>query len=889
MNIMDISDVSDNIMDIMDISDVSDNINSKIHKIYKKVTIKHTNNELYFSRYTTKSFRTLDAAINQYTTHNLKCLNSDYLYIFKQYYFLTNYTVDTLPNLIKFQSTKCKFNMFQLIFYDRPFRLCFYLLDLNHFNDICTDLNINIDIYNVLICKYDNKYLIIVSNYYFKNKYELDIYIDNYNKYNIIKFNNNYYPYIYNNNITLISPYTLNPFGFVIHRIKLFPLSILNPLILKKMLLIDNHKYHKYTNIYHISNIFKNIIPPCEVISFKTHNITYNISNTFSTIFNTTINNNINNINNNLYLFKVINYNFVEEPEVYYISDTLDNYILINNVQNDYYLYQYINQLQPIKLYFYINILDNIQNICNILNINIYDIIIIDLSTYNSTIFYKTYLKYHYKYLIIHKFKYFSNKSEYSLYLYNLELYHTHINIEIKNYIPFIFNDNINVLHFNNNNFEILDIDKLQLFKYSMVNLIEPNSTHLLDSKINNYIEHSKQYVDYNDFDNNVDIIFIKSNMGSGKSTSMINFINNINDIDNKKILIITSRITLGNTIYQKFNDSNIKFKHYLHLNKSNNETIQNCNRLIISPDSLTKMKSPLNIYDLVWIDEATSLITYLADYPFYGISNILTVLFRIIYQSKQLILTDAHIDKIIILIYTNIKKSTNYQFLFYHNYIQLNEIIYLSNADIKLHIKDDIINNKNLYLCTDSIRETYRLFEFCKLFIPEEHILLFNRDTAAQYDKFIIQGVDEFWIKYKIVIVSPKVIYGIDFTKLHFHKTYGIYRGGMILSGREANQQLYRIRSLIDKKITINLITKQRNLIADIYTLSYNFQHETYDRLFYNMSTININNNILKLLRFEYNSDNYRILSRSYPYNLMILFYFIEHNLSLNNFIIFN
>ena len=67
------------------------------------------------------------------------------------------------------------------------------------------------------------------------------------------------------------------------------------------------------------------------------------------------------------------------------------------------------------------------------------------------------------------------------------------------------------------------------------------------------------------------------------------------------------------------------------------------------------------------------------------------------------------------------------------------------------------------------------------------------------------------------------------------------------------------------------------------------NFQHETYDILLYNMSTININNNILKLLLFEYNSDNYRILSRSYPYNLMILFYFIEHNLSLNNFIIFN
>ena len=62
----------------------------------------------------------------------------------------------------------------------------------------------------------------------------------------------------------------------------------------------------------------------------------------------------------------------------------------------------------------------------------------------------------------------------------------------------------------------------------------------------------------------NSDTLFIKSDMGTGKSTATINYIKN-NNIN--KFLILSCRRTLTYTIYDKLKQENIKVDNYISTN----------------------------------------------------------------------------------------------------------------------------------------------------------------------------------------------------------------------------------------------------------------------------------------------------------------------------------
>ena len=57
---------------------------------------------------------------------------------------------------------------------------------------------------------------------------------------------------------------------------------------------------------------------------------------------------------------------------------------------------------------------------------------------------------------------------------------------------------------------------------------------------------------------------------------------------------------------------------------------------------------------------------------------------------------------------------------------------------------------------------------------------------------------------KYKIVIVSHKVVFGVDFNIKYFDKVYGFYKC-TTLTVRESIQQLNRIRHIKQQQIKTN------------------------------------------------------------------------------------
>ena len=198
------------------------------------------------------------------------------------------------------------------------------------------------------------------------------------------------------------------------------------------------------------------------------------------------------------------------------------------------------------------------------------------------------------KYVVIHKYYYIDNIDELNLYLLNLNL--LKIKVIEDNFIDLILNQNILT-------FENCDLNDTII--NNTISLLK------LENKLNiENINKCDKYVNNINFDVN-DTVFIKSKMGSGKTTAVIDYIkkNNI-----KSFLIISCRKTLTYSLCEKLKENNIDVNNYITLKKSN---IKLSERLIISPDSLYKIDYPLKKFDLIWIDECVSLMSYLGNYLF--------------------------------------------------------------------------------------------------------------------------------------------------------------------------------------------------------------------------------------------------------------------------------
>ena len=525
------------------------------------------------------------------------------------------------------------------------------------------------------------------------------------------------------------------------------------------------------------------------------------------------------NVKNNEYIFKTENCN-----KCYIVSDIKNIKKYYTKYKNN--IYQYIDNEKTIRFFFNI-ILNHKED--KFEDILAYNIKILKFNTNDLIIYQEDDLKY----VVIHKYYYMDNIDELNLYLLNLNL--LKIKVIEDNFIDLILNQNILT-------FEKCDLNDTII--NNTINLLK------LENKLNiENINKCDKYVNNINFDVN-DTIFIKSKMGSGKTTAVIDYIkkNNI-----KSFLIISCRKTLTYSLCEKLKENNIDVNNYITLKKSN---IKLSERLIISPDSLYKIDYPLKKFDLIWIDECVSLMSYLGNYLFINEqkNNDITIIIDWLFKnSKNFLLTDADLNDNIIKYYLYYRQIENSVLINYDNFIDENNYILYEEENIILEkLIDDLNNNNNIYICTDTLKGSKKIYNtIVDLNIVDTNdILLYNSESDNKYEKEMY-NVNKFWSKYKIIIVSPKVIFGVDFTLKYIDYIYCFYSCNTI-TVRECIQQIGRIRNL--RKNNVNIYIKnvvKKDIEYNIINIKYDLENNI-NNIFYKQS-INDINNILKLLKFRY------------------------------------
>jgi len=310
------------------------------------------------------------------------------------------------------------------------------------------------------------------------------------------------------------------------------------------------------------------------------------------------------------------------------------------------------------------------------------------------------------------------------------------------------------------------------------------------------YVNDNKKY--FEDWDKNYKVMMIKSAYGTGKTTA---FKNIINDYAPKKILFITYRQSLAWSLLDELK-KDYGFESYQ--NRAEFD-IQKQERLIIQLDSIHLLRGVTNIftnkssypeYDLVVLDEMEGLLNHLSYNKISQIS-IEHILQQILLKSKKILCLDGdlsdrsvdyidHIFKNQYFILENTFKPNKKHFIFTNNKGAYDEKIELA-----------LQSGKKIVIVSMSSKECEIINE---KYGKKYKVVIHN---GIQKNKKMLLDVNKYWGNADILVYSPTVESGVDFTQVHFDMCFGLLSADST-SYRAFLQMMNRVRNFKDNNVNI-------------------------------------------------------------------------------------
>jgi len=272
----------------------------------------------------------------------------------------------------------------------------------------------------------------------------------------------------------------------------------------------------------------------------------------------------------------------------------------------------------------------------------------------------------------------------------------------------------------------------------------------------------------------------IKSDPGTGKTTEFINY------IKKRKYISIVSRKSLARDHYERLPNGKVYY---------NEKLLEYGDNIIISIDSLLKIKELEYDEYIIFIDEFNSVLEHLINSETYVKQNrieIYNLFIKIIKSGKQIIAMDADINYIshgfLCMI---LKNKLEYIENSYKNFE--GKIVYIHNNENELI---ELIKNTDKFMIASDSATKIRLLnhkiEFTRI-IRENGL-----DTEQEDNEELNLNLDEI----DRVGFSPKIIYGLD-SKIE-RKVFGFYQGHTI-SPSQMVQQIGRCRNPVEIHLYFN------------------------------------------------------------------------------------
>lgn len=316
----------------------------------------------------------------------------------------------------------------------------------------------------------------------------------------------------------------------------------------------------------------------------------------------------------------------------------------------------------------------------------------------------------------------------------------------------------------------------------------------------------------------------IKSSLGTNKSGECIRTITDIDEnepID--RIACIASRVILTSDLYNRFLEpvfgetenrpKNLKVSNYS-LVQYKNELV-NEKRLVQTPDSLIHMidnDGKIPEIDILFIDEIESLLEYIcmSDTLIDKRKLVFSIVYEYIKKSKYVFLVDGNLSRYIVEYLYDLRNDDSFKFIYNQQKSDDNEYYIISSESDWFNKLDiQLSQGKKLYIPTDSKEYSETIRKYINDKYPTYKVQLYNVDTNDE-DKINMGNVNITWKTIDIIICSPTILYGVNFSEQYFDLIFGYYQT-TILPG-SVYQQLRRIRHVKDKKVYLFLKDQKKH-----------------------------------------------------------------------------
>lgn len=305
-------------------------------------------------------------------------------------------------------------------------------------------------------------------------------------------------------------------------------------------------------------------------------------------------------------------------------------------------------------------------------------------------------------------------------------------------------------------------------------------------------------------------ILLVKSQMGTGKSELISNYLDTFKP---ERVLWISVRQTYSTNIKERFKDYG--FINYL----DDKENFMYKNKIIVQLESLSQLEKNHRIrpFDLVILDEIESILYHFDSSTIaHKSSSTFDLLYMLCKSAKTKIIgLDADLSTRSIEYSKDL--DPNYK-LIINNYKKSDIVISLTdNKDWWIgEIKKAVESKLNCCVIGLSTKLLYQIDEL--LGVMEISKITHTRDSDDKFKKELA-NVNTFWTKYQVVLYSPTITVGVDFTNLHFDKVFSIISPNTA-SPRTFKQMLGRLRNLKSNEI----ISFYQNVSTRTDSILYNY-----------------------------------------------------------------
>lgn len=291
------------------------------------------------------------------------------------------------------------------------------------------------------------------------------------------------------------------------------------------------------------------------------------------------------------------------------------------------------------------------------------------------------------------------------------------------------------------------------------------------------------------------DSVFCRSATGTGKTTSLINWLKSTGE----QFIYIANRCTLLADVYKNMRAAGLSVKHY----EKDADTIKPTDSIITTFESLHKLRAlkptagVITGYHTVIMDEFQALQSQFASPYIVNYNKFIVAFINMLKNAKKFIAIDGHLCNDSVKIF---KKCFNYPAVAsaktYHNiYKNKSEILKCVNSETVIFnlIEKALIEKKTFVVATDKKRTALQVKALCSKYLDDSKICCIHGGSTAAERMHLLEQKGSNTL-FSALIYTPTIQAGVSLDTHHYEIQFNVFTNPSL--GPIANlQMMNRVR----------------------------------------------------------------------------------------------